>query len=87
MQGYATNTTDCMADWLVYRWEASITDYTADDPRYGIPPGLDEGDGFIAIFAGYPGSQGGHANQVGPAPSGVRVGFTLPVSSLLSVHL
>jgi hypothetical protein len=25
---------------------------------------LDEGDGFIAIFAGHPGSHGGYANQL-----------------------
>lgn len=53
-----------LADWLAYRWQASITDYTPQDPRYGIPPGLDEGDGFIAIFAGHPGSHSGYANQL-----------------------
>ena len=53
-----------LSDWLVYRWEASISDYTEDDPRYGIPPGLDEGDGFIGIFAGHPGSHSGYANQL-----------------------
>ena len=55
-----------LADWLTWRWQASIDPkvYTSDDPRYGIPPGLDEGDGFIAIFAGHPGSHGGYANQL-----------------------
>ena len=53
-----------LADWLVYRWELSLEAYPASDPRYGIPPGLDEGDGFIAIFAGHPGSHGGYANQL-----------------------
>ena len=24
-----------LGDWLAYRWQASITDYTPDDPRYG----------------------------------------------------
>lgn len=29
-----------------------------------IAPGLDEGDGFIGIFAGHPGSHSGYANQL-----------------------
>ena len=53
-----------LADWLTYRWEASIKQYEPSDPRYGIPPGLDEGDGFIGIFAGHPGSHSGYANQL-----------------------
>ena len=53
-----------LADWLLWRWQASVRDYPLGDPRYGIPPGLDEGDGFIAIFAGHPGSHGGYANQL-----------------------
>jgi len=53
-----------LADLLVYRWQASLSEYPSSDPRYGIPPGLDEGDGFIAIFAGHPGSHGGYANQL-----------------------
>ena len=67
-----------LAEWLVWRWKASITDFTPDDPRYGIPPGLDEGDGFIAIFAGHPGSHGGYANQLSHGYScagGVYRGF------------
>ena len=42
-----------LADMLKWRWTASITDFTPDDPRYGIPPGLDEGDGFIAFYWTY----------------------------------
>ena len=53
-----------LADLLVYRWQASLSEYPSSDTRYGIPPGLDEGDGFIAIFAGHPGSHGGYANQL-----------------------
>ena len=40
------------AEWLVYRWNISLT-YPKDDPRYGIPPGGDEGDGFVAYFEKY----------------------------------
>lgn len=53
-----------LATWLVYRWNSSLT-YPANDPTYGIPPGGDEGDGFIAIFASFKGSHGGNANQLG----------------------
>ena len=34
-----------MADWLIAR-RASSLEYGTDDPRYGIPPGLDEGDNY-----------------------------------------
>jgi hypothetical protein len=53
-----------LADWLLYRWQHSLEEYPSSDPRHGIPPGGDEGDGFIAIFAGHPGSHGGYANQL-----------------------
>lgn len=53
-----------LAGWLEYRWQASTTKFGPEDPRHGIPPGLDEGDGFISIFAGHPGSHGGYANQL-----------------------
>merc|ERR1711988_1075069 len=55
-----------LGNLLVYRYEHSLKDTCPNngDPCYGIPPGLDEGDGFIAIFAGHPGSHGGYANQL-----------------------
>ena len=53
-----------LATWLKYRWELSLTQFPSTDPRHGIPPGGDEGDGFIAIFAGFPGSHDGNANQL-----------------------
>ena len=34
-----------MADWLIARRDESLQ-YRPDDPRYGIPPGVDEGDDF-----------------------------------------
>ena len=34
-----------MAEWLMARRNASL-EYGVDDPRYGIPPGTDEGDDF-----------------------------------------
>jgi hypothetical protein len=52
-----------LGELCVYRYKQSLT-YNQTDSRYGIVPGLDEGDGFIAIFAGHPGSDGGFAHQL-----------------------
>ena len=34
-----------LAEWLIARRTASL-EYASDDPRYGIPAGIDEGDDF-----------------------------------------
>ena len=35
-----------LADWLMYRWELSLS-LPPSDPRHGIPAGGDEGDSFV----------------------------------------
>eukprot|EP00911_Craspedida_sp_UC1_P000935 UC1_evm4s707 len=42
-----------LAQWLLYRYNISLTRYHADDPRFGIPPGGDEGDTYIGYYASY----------------------------------
>lgn len=69
---------EALGDWLAYRWEHSLEEFPVGDPRHGIPPGLDEGDGFIGIFAGHPGSHSGYANQLDhdySCASGIYRGF------------
>ena len=34
-----------LAEWLIARRNESLR-YATSDPRYGIPPGVDEGDDF-----------------------------------------
>ena len=49
-----------MAEWIMARRNASLA-YGERDPRYGIPPGVDEGDDFkVQYMHQTPQSQCGH---------------------------
>ena len=38
-----------IADWLIARRRTSLAEFAADDPRYGLIAGLDEGDSFSHV--------------------------------------
>ena len=42
-----------LAEWLLYRYAMSVTNWPASDPRHGVVAGGDEGDGFVAFYETY----------------------------------